>query len=1448
MTPKQFLPLWVVSAMAVSTAHGARFAVDFNGVDADGFPVGGSLNEVGYEPFDLQHETLDQEFSVERTESFNTPFGSLDFTLSTNKDNEAADANQVPQSIVRGSGFFGNYDGELIDLAMDWTGIDSRRAGATSFSITIGGLPSGNYDFLSYHQDIQNQTGQFSVSVDGVVVHEEVDIWDSQSGQNPGAGNPPFSVITPITSDGSDVEITFDLLTAESANVVERFFVINGFILADEGEASIINSFSASPLEVFRGETVTLEWSVAPGATVEIDPELGDVTDSTTDGVGTATVEPDDTTDYLLLVETDDVDEERTITITVKEDIQAFSADSSSILLGTSTVLTWAVNPRASVEIDPIGDVTDLTDENGFGSVEISPDETTEYFLTTRFDGDSTNAELEVSVLDLGEESTLGDGLVAYWPLDEVQGTRTPDLANGLDLDLRNMDESNVVEGRWGNAFSFDNSEQTILTRVHEDGEALPANQYESFTVSFWALVEGQGQNDLRMFSEGSTTDGNPLFNIGTHNGGADGTVDIFIRNGGTEVGHAHSEADVLDGENWAHVVFVQEDRERRLYINGELDNVALSAQPDDVTFDVNNTSVGGILRSDLCCLVTGLIDEVAIWDRNLTDEEISELNVRNMEGVFDPLTQGLVAHWPLDEVRGTRTPDIVNGYDMDLRNMSADNVVDGKIGNAFSFDNAQQTILTRVHADGEDLPAQQHESFTVSFWANVNFEGQNDLRVFSEGSTTDGNPLFNIGTHNGGADGSVDIFIRNGPTEVNHAHSEALPFDGQDWHHIVFVEEAGVRTLYIDGERDSISDSIADRASEIFPVNNTSIGGILRSDTCCLVTGLIDEVAIWKRPLDSSEVQRLNVIGVPEVRKPALPLEIRGFSADFATVVSGDTATLRWDTNADATVTIDQGVGDVTALSDFGVGSVDVPVAAPTVFVLTVSRGDESLQAQVAVDIVGADVAPGWRALETFEGYPAGSIDNLGGWINPEGVVTVVDLGANNVLGFEGGNSLNALLLESLSMPVGAMNTYFVRFYISPNDSSSLIDAHFGITERPIRFSGDFNNNVGPFIALERPDGGEITLSARNGVGAAIEPLDYEVEAGVVYNVWFDITNELVEDGDVYSVYIQAEGEAERTLIIDGYIADRDAAVDPFFGPPGADLVTAFFSLDPGAQGSENLLFDDLFISADGFLDTVPVPASNFTFQAAPMDPIVVSGALDANGFSLTWNSEIGDSYTIWGSNDLIEWVELAVGFPDGGASSVFTTWTDADTSAMMEFYQVAFVPPPSLFEDDFESGASGWDTVTNEGHNGSTRWELGAPTSGPGSATSPENAYGTNLDGFFDEETDVSLISPVIDLTNETSATLTFQSFVEIEESADGEFDNVSVSVLAEDGTVLSENFWLSGTNTGGWSSVAVDLPAEAFGQPIRLAFRMFEDGFLVDDEPSQAGWYIDDVRLEN
>ena len=291
------------------------------------------------------------------------------------------------------------------------------------------------------------------------------------------------------------------------------------------------------------------------------------------------------------------------------------------------------------------------------------------------------------------------------------------------------------MDGQTGMAFEFSFDRQTLLSRVHQAGEDLPANQHESWTLSIWAKLEGTGQNDLRIFSEGNTEDSNPLFNLGTHNQGASGQLDVYIRQDGWPVvGHIYTVGEPFDGD-WHHIVFVQENGARAVYIDGELDGIEGLSEKPEGDWLVNNTSIGGILRASASHWVNGVLDEVAIWKRALSEEEIAEIQDNGMSSILSPLARGLVSHWPLDEVQGTKTPDVIGGYDMDLTNLSAEDLVDGQTGMAFEFSFDRQTLLSRVHQAGEDLPANQHESWTLSIWRSWKARGRMICGFFPKGT-----------------------------------------------------------------------------------------------------------------------------------------------------------------------------------------------------------------------------------------------------------------------------------------------------------------------------------------------------------------------------------------------------------------------------------------------------------------------------------------------------------------------------------------------------------------------------------------------------------------------------------------------------------------------------------------------------------------------------------------
>ena len=824
------------------------------------------------------------------------------------------------------------------------------------------------------------------------------------------------------------------------------------------------------------------------------------------------------------------------------------------------------------------------------------------------------------------EAQNLEDGLVSYWPLDEVRGTKTPDVIGGYDMDLTNLTAEDLVEGQTGQAFEFNFDRQTLLSRVHQPGEDLPANQHESWSLSIWAKLDGTGQNDLRIFSEGNTADSNPLFNLGTHNGGASGQLDVYIRQDGwPTVGHIYTVGEPFDGE-WHHIVFVQENGARSIYIDGELDELEIGEKPEG-DWLVNNTSIGGILRSSASHWVNGVLDEVAIWKRALSEEEITEIRDNGMSSIFSPLARGLVSYWPLDEVRGTKTPDVIGGYDMDLTNLTAEDLVEGQTGQAFEFNFDRQTLLSRVHQPGEDLPANQHESWSLSIWAKLDGTGQNDLRIFSEGNTADSNPLFNLGTHNGGASGQLDVYIRqDGWPTVGHIYTVGEPFDGE-WHHIVFVQENGARSIYIDGELDELE--IGEKPEGDWLVNNTSIGGILRSSASHWVNGVLDEVAIWKRALSEEEITEIGDSGVPESLSRAQPLVIRSFVADYPAVVKDGPVVLRWDASADAALSINHGVGDVTADSVFGVGNKTVSLEATKTFTLTAVRGGESVSADFKVSALDG-VREGWTLIDNFDAWPVGSINGLGSWKNPVGAAQVLESDSSHPsqsLIFGTAVALNAIELKSLMIEEGEQSTLFFRVYVAPEADGDTLNFNVGLSEKPIRFQGDFANNVGPFIRFDNTDAesqGDLELKAINGVGNPLEfvgEIADALEYGETYNVWLDVDNQSIEDGDTFNIHLQKIG-GERKTLAEGYVSDRNPAGTADLGAVQPQLDTLFMAVLTASQSDGLLRLDDFYLSNTGeFNDTVPIAlgATEFLSEVEspepPMEPASISVSVNAEG-----------------------------------------------------------------------------------------------------------------------------------------------------------------------------------------------------------------------------------------
>lgn len=882
-------------------------------------------------------------------------------------------------------------------------------------------------------------------------------------------------------------------------------------------------------------------------------------------------------------------------------------------------------------------------------------------------------------------------GLVSYWPLDSMSAdwTTTPDLVSGNDLLLYGLDAVNsLVAGQRGKAMLFDGATQyAYFTTPPGEDTGLPVSRAKNYTVCLW--VKGAGnQADRRVYCDSNSNDNNnnPLVDLGTHNAGTDGTVDLYFRDGaGTvQLNHAHSPGTAYDN-TWHHLGLVDANGAVSLYLDGVLNlstNYTRSAPASDTT------TLGAIVRGmggNIAAYFAGAIDDVAVWERALTEDEIKDvmnhgiqtpvppfapfvtqdpvgatdllvgdaftlsagaggtrplsyqwlkddapvtgatsatlaltdlkvsdsgtykLKVTNPGGTVTSggavlqvseipspnLTNGVVSYWPLDEVQGAKTPDVVRGYDMELVNLTAADLQPGKWGKCIQFDLTRQTMLQRIDAAGEELPIYQHPNFSVSLW--VKGDLQTDKRVFSEGSTLTTQPLFNIGTHNGGSDGTVDTYIRTdaGATSGDHHHSAGVAYDGT-WHNIVYVqrEVGGVMqaAMYIDG----VLDSVAPSPVRPLSVNTTSIGGILRATPAAWFTGQIDDVVVWSRALSAAEAQLLASQVMPTPPPVLKPLVINSFTSDLPAVGVGDSVALHWDVSKDATVvTIDAGIGDVTSQTVAGAGSTTVTPDKTTTYTLSITRGPETLTASRTVNVIDG-IDANWTLIDNFDRYDFGFLADAGWWRDLRGqFAKVEDQDGNHMLSMSSTDSAVLLPLNNLKITEGQQRTLFFRL-MTRGEPTAALEQAIGVTDKNIRWHDDAISNIGPDAHLTYdPANPGWFLNVINGVGGVLEPATDPLVTNVVYDVWIDIKNVPLNDPaspfDTFSVYIKKDQDATRTPLFSDYLSDRDPYnPDPVLGGMTADLDKLIVS---GNSTTDTAWFDDFYLSKSGYNSTVPRP-----------------------------------------------------------------------------------------------------------------------------------------------------------------------------------------------------------------------------------------------------------------
>lgn len=384
-------------------------------------------------------------------------------------------------------------------------------------------------------------------------------------------------------------------------------------------QPALLFEFLADSSLVYAGQAVALTWQADPEAALTLEPGPGNASDHTTNGSGGLPVTVEGATTFTLTASKLGRTETRQIIVAVKDLVSSFSASRSSVPRGGSLVLSWNVNPLASVTLFPSpGDVSSFT-TNGQGCIVVTPEGPTVYTLEAERGADIMDVEASVEVTEPGPATIPALGSFAsLWPLNgntlDVIGTN-----NALFLPSPAY-TTGPVPGALAAGLSGSNYIAPGLGPVFDT--ATP------FSAAIWIKGSlGQDASIIGNIQHSGTFPGWEL-HVGTPDrGAAPGTPTVWLINAyGANFIQVNSPRVVLDG-SWRHVAFTYDGSGRaaglKIYVDGE--DATGAAAADTLTGSITNpipvcigSRDGGIAHGFRGALAGAALATVALTPENI--------------------------------------------------------------------------------------------------------------------------------------------------------------------------------------------------------------------------------------------------------------------------------------------------------------------------------------------------------------------------------------------------------------------------------------------------------------------------------------------------------------------------------------------------------------------------------------------------------------------------------------------------------------------------------------------------------------------------------------------------------------------------------------------------------------------------------------------------------------
>ena len=205
-------------------------------------------------------------------------------------------------------------------------------------------------------------------------------------------------------------------------------------------------------------------------------------------------------------------------------------------------------------------------------------------------------------------------GMVSYWKFDEGSGIT---ISDSYDNNPGTISDATWSTGIVGNALDFDGVDDYV--EVPSD----PGFNLSSFTLEAWVKFNDTGvARIISRPSDGNPTDGYSFFSLTVSNGKISGGVQ---GEGQSYSSSTSTGTYTFNDDNWHLCSFVRDVQADKIsiYVDGVLRGSYPDSSPGDMEHNYNSIFIGSLDGTDH--FFKGLIDEAAIYNRTLTETEITE-------------------------------------------------------------------------------------------------------------------------------------------------------------------------------------------------------------------------------------------------------------------------------------------------------------------------------------------------------------------------------------------------------------------------------------------------------------------------------------------------------------------------------------------------------------------------------------------------------------------------------------------------------------------------------------------------------------------------------------------------------------------------------------------------------------------------------------------------------